>query len=200
MKTKLMIVGAGGHGRVIADIAALCGYAQIDFLDDSPSAMVSAAGTVAEYTHFTESHDFVIGIGNNAGRRRLTEALIADGATFATLIHPAATIGSNVHIGEGTVIMAGAVINAGAVLGAGVIINTCASVDHDCIVGDFVHISVDAHLAGTVTVGAGCMIGIGASVINNLSLCADCIIGAGAVVVKSIKTSGTYIGIPAKRK
>ena len=95
--------------------------------------------------------------------------------------------------------MAGAVINPGVRIGKGCIINTCSSMDHDCVVGDYVHIAVGSHLCGTVSVGDGTWIGAGATVSNNVSICSDCMIGAGAVVIKDIKESGTYVGVPAKR-
>ena len=95
--------------------------------------------------------------------------------------------------------MAGAVINSGARIGTGCIVNTCASVDHDCNVGDYVHIAVGSHLCGTVSMGDETWIGAGAIVSNNISICSECMIGAGAVVVKDIKESGTYVGVPAKK-
>lgn len=95
--------------------------------------------------------------------------------------------------------MAGAVINPGSRVGKGVIVNTCSSVDHDCKIGDFVHVAVGAHLAGSVEVGEASWIGAGAIVNNNLCICGSCVIGAGAVVVKDIKEAGTYVGVPARR-
>ena len=97
-------------------------------------------------------------------------------------------------------IMAGAVINPGTKIGKGCIINTCASVDHDCDIGDYVHVAVGSHVCGTVSVGNQTWIGAGATVINNIYICPECMIGAGAVVIKNIIQNGTYIGIPAKEK
>lgn len=90
-------------------------------------------------------------------------------------------------------------MNPGAVIGKGCIINTCASVDHDCRVEDFVHVSVGAHVAGTVRIGERTWVGAGATVSNNVRICDDCMIGAGAVVVKDIMERGTYVGVPAER-
>ena len=95
--------------------------------------------------------------------------------------------------------MPNAVVNSSAKIGKGTIINTCASVDHDCEIGDFVHIACGAHIAGTVVVGNGTWVGIGASVSNNLSICGEVKIGAGAVVVKDITEQGTYVGVPARK-
>jgi acetyltransferase-like isoleucine patch superfamily enzyme len=94
--------------------------------------------------------------------------------------------------------MAGVVINSGSVIGEGCIVNTCGSVDHDCKVDDYVHVSVDAHFCGTVTVGESTWIGAGATISNNITICGSCTIGAGAVVVKDIEEEGTYVGVPAR--
>ena len=105
----------------------------------------------------------------------------------------------DVEIGQGTVVMANAVINAGARIGAHCIINTSAVVEHDNRIADFVHISVGAKLAGTVSVGKRSWVGIAACVSNNIHICDDCMIGAGAVVIKDIEESGTYVGVPVKK-
>lgn len=196
---KLVIIGASGHGKVVADIAIKNGYNEIIFLDDDESiyecggypivGKSSEAGTI--------DADVIIGIGNAGVRKRIQESIPDE--KMATLIHPDAVVADDVVIGAGTVVMAGAVINPGARIGKGCIINTCSSVDHDCEVGDYVHIAVGSHLCGTVFVGSGTWIGAGTIVSNNVSICPNCMIGAGAVVIKEIKESGTYVGVPAKR-
>lgn len=198
IEKKLVIIGAGGHGRVVADVAKLCGYNEMIFLDDGASPLSS--GRISDYPIYRDSFDFIVAIGNNSVRRRLQSELSENGCTVVALVHPSAVIGSGVVIGKGTVVMAGAVINADAVIGEGVIVNTSSSVDHDCRVGDFCHISVGARLAGTVSVGDNTMISAGAVVINNTNVCNDCIIGAGAVVIADIAESGLYIGVPAAKK
>ena len=95
--------------------------------------------------------------------------------------------------------MAGAVVNPYAKLGCSCIVNTCASVDHDCIVGNYVHISVGAHICGAVTIGEGVWVGAGSTIINNIRVCPECLLGAGSVVVKDIDQTGTYVGVPAKQ-
>ncbi len=198
---KLIIVGAGGHGRVVADIAvALNRYNEITFLDDNCDKNVepfNVSGRVEEFVGFVDECDFVVSIGSNEARKNVTELLEKHKAQLVSLVHPSAVIGGNVKIGKGTVIMAGAVVNNGAVIGDGAIINTCASVDHDCVIGDFTHVSVGAHVAGTVEIGKNCFVCAGATVINNIKICDDCIIGAGAAVVRDIEKSGTYLGVPA---
>lgn len=141
--------------------------------------------------------DVIIGIGNAGVRKRIQESIPDE--KMATLIHPDAVVAEDVVMGAGTVVMAGAVINPGARIGKGCIINTCSSVDHDCEVGDYVHIAVGSHLCGTISVGDGTWIGAGATVSNNVSICSDCMFGAVAVIVNDIKKSGTYLGVPARR-
>lgn len=198
---KLAIIGASGHGKVTADIAVKAGYDTIVFLDDDES--VKQCGkypVVGKSADAATLHcDVFVAIGNIKIRRRIQKMVEAEGVTIPVLIHPDAVIAEDVEIGKGTVIMAGTVINPGSVIGEGCIVNTCASVDHDCVVKDFVHIAVGAHLCGTVAVGEDTWIGAGALVSNNKCVCADCMIGAGAVVVKDIGEAGTYIGVPAAR-
>lgn len=197
MKNEIVIIGAGGQGRVCADIAHLMGYDRILFLDDGDAPC--AAGKINDYPRYLQDADFFVAIGNGAVRRRLQTMLEESGASIATLIHPNATVAEGVTVGKGTVVMAGAVINPGATVGCGNIINTCSSVDHDCRVGDYLHIAVGARICGTVYLEDDSWIGAGAVIIQGLSVCAGCMIGAGAVVVKSITEKGTYLGVPARR-
>ena len=195
---RLLIIGASGHGKVIADIAVKCGYKDIVFLEDNENVKECAGfpviGKVSEAV--TMEEDKIVAIGNAEIRQKIQSQL----SNLVTLIHPSAVVSRRVHIGEGTVIMAGAVINTDVVIGKGCIINTGASVDHDCKLEDFVHVSVGAHVAGTVSIGSKTWIGAGATVSNNVSICGHCMIGAGAVVVKDLKKSGIYIGVPVREK
>lgn len=195
---RLAIIGAGGHGKVIADIAERNGYREIVFFDDDKD-MTGCAG----YPVIGRSRDVggidadvILGIGDTNVRRQMQESLI--NVNLVTLIHPDAVVARDVILGKGTVVMAGAVINPGTEIGEGCIINTCSSVDHDCKVGDFVHVAVGSHLCGMVVVGDGTWVGAGATISNNVSVCGGCLIGAGAVVVKDIEEKGTYVGVPAK--
>ena len=193
---RLIIIGASGHGKVVADIAKKNGYTDIVFLDDGGKVSECGGFPVIGKTENVPDGDLFVAIGNAEIRKRFMEA--NQGRTFPVLIHPSAVIADDVIIGEGSVIMAGAVINPGTKIGRGVIVNTSSSVDHDCIIGDFVHIAVGAHLCGTVNVGEKTWIGTGVTVINNISIFNDCMIGAGAVIVKDIKEQGTYVGVPAR--
>lgn len=195
---RLLIIGASGHGKVVADIARLNGYQEIAFLDDDSEVrhcgqypVIGASSDVRNI-----DGDVIVAIGNAKIRRRIQQSI--DSERIVTLIHPSAVV-SGTQIGLGTVVMAGAVINPGAVIGEGCIINTSSSVDHDCWVGNYVHVAVGAHVAGSVEIGDETWIGAGATVSNNVTICTGCMIGAGAVVVNSIEVSGTYVGVPARR-
>lgn len=197
---KIIIIGASGHGKVVADIARLSGYDYIAFLDDNEGTKVCGNYEVLGTTELIDDFccEFFVAIGNSKVREKVFDRLKQADKKIATLIHPNAVIGEDVCIGYGTVVMAGAVINPCTIIGEGCIINTCSSVDHDNTIGDFVHISVGSHLAGTVKIGNCSWIGAGATVSNNIEITKDCMIGAGAVVVKDINESGIYIGVPAK--
>ena len=203
MTKKLLILGAGGHGKVVADIAKNCGYEDIAFLDDNKKTGqwvgCPVVGTSADMAQYAD-RELIVAVGDASARQRLMLEAEAMGMKMPVLVHPKAAVAEDVSLGAGTVVMAGAVINPGARIGRGCIINTCASVDHDCLLGDMVHVSVGAHVAGTVNVGSRTWVAVGASVINNLSVCDDCLIGAGAVVVKNITESGVYMGVPARKK
>lgn len=193
---KLIIIGASGHGKVIADIAVKNGYEDIVFLDDDEKIESCAGFPVIGKTSEASDMDGdkIIAIGNAEIREKISKSI-----NCVTLIHPDAVISRRVEIGEGTVVMAGAVLNSDAIVGKGCIINTGASVDHDCIMEDFVHVSVGSHVAGSCRVGKGTWIGAGATVSNNVNICSGCMIGAGAVVIKDIKEPGTYVGVPVEK-
>ncbi len=198
MKNRLIIIGAGGHGKVIADIALKNGYTDISFCDDQVSGEwfgCPVLGKIKDIDTWNDGEtDFIIAIGDNATRKAVSEICKP---LWTTLVHPSAQIGAGVEIGKGTVIMAGVIINADAQIGQHCIINSGAVIEHDNVLSDYVHISPNASLGGTVSVGAETHIGIGAVVKNNIEIASQCTIGAGSVVVKDILEEGTYAGIPA---
>ncbi len=196
---KLTIIGASGHGKVVADIALLCGYDKIQFLDDDESLVSCNDWLVIGKSKLAADieNDIFIAIGDAKIRKRMINELHYK--KIPTLIHPSATIASDVKIGKGSVVMAGAVINPGVKIGRACIINTSSSVDHDCKLSDYVHVSVGAHLCGADVIGEGTWIGAGATISNNVGICGGCMIGAGAVVIKDIEEIGTYIGVPSKK-
>ncbi len=193
---RLIIIGASGHGKVVADIAALNGYQDIIFLDDDETIKACTGYPVVGKSSDAPEGAVFVAVGNKEVRKKFMERY--NGRTQPVLVHPKATVARGVRIGKGSVVMAGAVINPGTMIGKGCIINTNSAIDHDCEIGDFVHVSVGSHLSGTVTVGKGTWIGAGATVSNNVAICGGCMIGAGAAVIKDIDKPGTYVGVPAK--
>ena len=196
---RLIIVGASGHGKVVADIAALNGYEDIVFLDGNPEIKSCMGYPVIGSDKMLEdiAGDVFVAIGNCKIREQLMSHY--NNRFFPVLIHPSAVISKFVQIDVGTVVMAGAVINPDTKVGKGVIVNTSCSIDHDCLIGDYAHIAVGAHLCGSVRVGNNAWVGSGATIINNIEICSESFIGAGAVVVKNLLDAGTYVGVPARR-
>lgn len=197
---RLVIVGAGGHGKVVADSAQKNGYENICYVDDRLTGYhmgFPIIGNSNDLRLLDDGHtDFVLGIGNNEIRKTFSNMY---NINWATIIHPSAQIASNVSIGKGTVVMAGAVINSCVSIGNHCIINTNAVVEHDNLIQDYVHISPGAKLGGAVRVGELSHIGIGATIINNVSIDCGCIIGAGSVVIRDVIERGTYVGVPIRR-
>jgi len=204
MKNKLLIIGASGHGKVVADIALKMNrWKSIAFLDDDENIKSSmdleVIGTSNDVFKHLDEYEIFIGIGNNATRQRIHETLETVRASIPVLIHPNAVIGNQVEIGNGTAVMAGAVVNCCTKIGKSCIVNTSSTIDHDNCIEDFVHISPGAHLAGTVKVGQGSWLGIGSVVSNNITITNGCKVGAGSVVVKDISKPGIYVGVPVRR-
>jgi len=154
----LIIIGIGGHSKVVTDIARLNGYKILGYLDDNESVgegqdlYLGRIDTLPRWAR--DGVSFIIAIGNNRVRKAIVERYEGLNLDYVRLVHPAAIIGSKVEILSGTVVMPGAIINADAKIGEHVIVNTAAVIDHDCMVGDFVHIAQGAVLAGGVTVGS----------------------------------------------
>jgi sugar O-acyltransferase (sialic acid O-acetyltransferase NeuD family) len=204
MKNKLLIIGASGHGKVIADLALKMNkWRSVAFLDDDESIKslmgLEVIGTSDHvFTHLDDC-DIFVGIGNNPIREKIQEMLEKEGASIPVLIHPNSIIGEQVELGTGTVVMAGVVVNCCTKIGKGCVINTGATIDHDNLIEDYVHISPGAHLSGTVKVGKGSWLGVGSVVSNNVNISSRCKVGAGGVVVRDITEPGTYVGVPVRR-
>ena len=202
MSKSVVIIGASGHGKVIADIIVNSGDKVLGFLDDADDVQgkkiigFPVLGKIADYDNYKDC-EFVIAIGNPYVREKISNELPVK---WYTAIHPTAVISSlDVEIGEGTVIMANAVVNPSARIGKHCIINTGAIVEHDNILEDYVHLSPNVTLAGIVKVGKSTHIGAGSCTKQVINIASDCIIGAGTVIVKDITESGTYVGSPARR-
>lgn len=206
MSKNIVIIGAGGHAKVIADIIAKSGDTLLGFLDDN---IEKGTRIIADYKVIgnlnnrfpmsvtQEDIEFIIAIGDNEKRKEISEK--SPNIKYYKAIHPSAQIGLDVKIEEGTVVMANAVINSSTKIGKHCIINTGAIIEHDNIIENYVHISPNATLCGTVTVGEETHIGAGTTIKNNINICKKCIIGAGAVVVKNIEEEGKYVGIPVTK-
>lgn len=198
---KVIIIGASGHGKVVADIVLQNGDSIVGFFDGNQDIKefigYKNLGTEKDYISYPDCY-FVVAIGNAAIRERIVSSMPL--AKWYTAIHPTAIISPiDTTIGEGSVVMAGAIINAGAKLGKHCIANSGSIIEHDNIIEDYVHISVGAKTTGAVHVGKSTWVGAGATIINNLSICSDCMIGAGTVVINNIEESGTYVGVPARK-
>ena len=194
MAREVVIIGASGHGRVIADIIKKSGDKVFCFLDDDTSKD-NVKGVISDCIKYNDK-EFIIAIGSNSVRRKIAEKY--DDLVYYTAIHPSAVISDDAVIEKGTAVMANAVINAGAKIGKHCIINTGAVIEHDNSIGAYVHVSPNATLCGTVSVGNNTHIGAGAVVRNNISIASDVVVGCGGCVVKNIEKSGTYAGTPAK--
>ena len=200
----LIIVGAGGHGAVVAEAARESDQWQdIAFLDDDESIEVildfPVAGKIDKLDALvSKDSELVVAIGNNRRRLELSREIIERGLRLATVIHPGATISRSATIGAGTVVFAGAIVNARAKIGRACIINTGATIDHDCVLEDGVHVSPGANLAGSVRVEECAWIGIGSSVRETVTIGRDSVIGAGSAVVSDIPGAVTAGGVPAR--
>ena len=201
---KLAILGASGHGKVVADTAECCGWQVVEFFDDAwPQTTSIGSWPVVGNTHvllsrISEFDGVLVAIGNNSVRRSKLEQVQASGAHIPVLIHPSAIVSRHAKVGAGTVVFASAVVNADAKIGEGAILNTGCSVDHDCVLGAYVHISPGARLAGAVSVGDGTWIGIGACVRQVVCIGRNVMVGAGAAVVCNISDNMIVAGVPAR--
>jgi acetyltransferase EpsM len=206
-RPQVVIWGAGGHALVVADILRLAGeYDILGFLDDrSPQRRgeLFAGGRILGGreqldTLLTGGVHLLLAVGDCQARLSLARELGGRGLPFATAAHPRATLAADVRVGAGSVVAAGAVINPATRLGGHTIVNTCASIDHECIVDDGVHVAPGARLAGRVSVGRGTWVGMGAVVLPGVRIGAGTVIGAGAVVLHDVPDGLVAYGVPAR--
>lgn len=202
--TKCAILGASGHGKVLAELAELNGYREIHFFDDRWPALINVEhwnvlGDSYVLLENADSYDLVVvAIGNNRIRLPKVKELEQAGAVLKPLIHPSASVSQYAQLGVGTVVMANAVLSPFVTVGVGCIINTSSSIDHDCIIADGVHISPGANLAGSVNVAECSWVGIGSQVKQLVTIGKDATIGAGATVVGDVPARITVVGTPAR--
>lgn len=200
---KLALLGASGHGKVVADCAELCGWDTVVFFDDAwPTRQENGrwpvlGDTAALLASLSDYDGVLVSIGHCRVRQEKLALLTAAGARIPTLVHPTAVISRYATLGVGTVVFAGVVVNVDARVGDGCILNTGCTVDHDCVIGACVHVSPGANLAGGVTVGDRSWVGIGSAVRQYLTIGSDVMVGVGAAVVSNIPDGATVVGVPA---
>lgn len=204
-RQRVLVYGAGGHGKVVIDILERDDRYEITgIIDDDPGlkgtdfCSYEILGGQGDLLHLRLDSQLILAIGDNHVRRRLAAALESLGFQFARALHPSSTLARDVTLGQGAVVAAHGVVNSATTIGEHVIINTGATVDHDCTIGNFSHISPGAHLGGNIELGQLVHVGLGASIVNNVTIGIGSIIGAGAAVVEDIPPNVVAAGVPAR--
>lgn len=203
---RIVILGAGGHGRVAADVAAAVGYDPVAFLDPAwpdlaTSGIWPVLGTDDDPTLrgvAAQGAAFFIAIGEARTRAALFARVKGLGGRIVSLVHPTATLSPRATLGQGVLVAAGAIVNPFARIGDGSIVNTGAIVEHDCTLAAFAHVAPAAALAGGVTLAGGATVGLGARVIQGITIGARATVGAGAVVLRDVPDGQTVVGVPAR--
>jgi acetyltransferase EpsM len=205
---RIIVIGAGGHGQVVADVLLQAqangeAWQAVGFLDDNAALHGQCFGSLLVQGGLSAlpaiTHEAVIlGIGDNRTRQELFVRLLRQGECFVTAVHPAAVVSPFATLGLGCVLVAGAIVNPGVVIGDNVILNTGCTVAHHSQVGAHSHLAPGTRLGGQVQVGEGALIGIGATVMPQRSIGAWSTVGAGAVVVKDVPAGATVVGVPAR--
>ncbi len=207
MEKIILILGAGGHAKVVADCALASGeWQKVAFLDDRYPDLKQIGnwpviGKVSDIELFVNQYSHMaLGVGANHEDLRLQwlKRGINAGAKFPVVIHAKSIVSPYANIGDGTVVLAGAIVNVDAKVGKASILNTSCSIDHDCVIGDGSHISPRAALAGGVIVGEKSWIGMGANVIQGVKIGSNVIVGAGSLVLKNIDSGSKVVGVPAR--
>ncbi len=205
---RVLILGAGGHGRVVLDILLSGGTATVvGFLDNNPSIQnrrvdgLPVLGTIADLPAVVAEHEVtgvVIAIGDNGTRRGLSRQIQQAGIPLVNAIHPSASLAFNASLGRGVVVAAGVVVCANCQIGDAVILNTGCIVDHQTMIGEGSHICPGVRVAGRVKVESGVFVGIGATIVPHVTLGCESIVGAGSVVLEDVPELATVVGVPAK--
>lgn len=203
---KLLILGAGGHGKVVSEIAFLMKkWDVISFLDDDTNKdkclSFDVIGKIKQLESFIDEYDDVfVAVGNNDIRKKLIDKVVSHKQSIPILIHPSAIISTFSTVDYGSVVMANVIVNPNCQIGKGCIINTASTIDHDCIIKDYVHISPGCHLSGEVDIDYNVWIGTGTNIIQRIKVGYNTIIGAGSVVIRDVQSNSKYFGVPAKKK
>ena len=204
MPRRLLILGAGGHGRAVADLATACGWTVAGFTD-RPGADTKVLGGDDDLPALARSMTVdagVIGVGNSVLQRRaeLFDRLRESGLAIPTLVHPRAMLSSSARAGAGTVVFPGAVLGAGVTVADNVVIYSGAVVEHDCRIADHAYVSPGAVLSGSVVLEIGAFIGAGAVILPGVTIGKHAVVGAGAVVLTDVQTGETVAGVPARSR
>jgi sugar O-acyltransferase (sialic acid O-acetyltransferase NeuD family) len=204
MSAAVVIVGAGGHGRVVADLCRSIGRTVAGFLDPATEPetriddipVLGSDERLSDST-FVTSHEFCIGIGDSSLRCRLAKSVLEAGGKLPVFAHKSAVVAPGVVVGQGSVLMAGAIVNVGSTIEDFVIVNTAATVDHDGHIGEGTHLCPGVHLGGNVRSGRCVYIGVGASVIQGIQIGDGAVIGAGSAVIRDVADEERVAGCPA---
>jgi sugar O-acyltransferase (sialic acid O-acetyltransferase NeuD family) len=203
---RLIVLGAGGHGKVVAEAALADDWDDIEFYDDSVPEGTRIGGWPVRgpidklMSESVSELSVVVAIGNCTKRVELYRKIAAIGAIVPVIVHPAASVSRSASIGAGTVILAQAVVAAEALIEAGVIVNHAATVDHDCVLHEGVHICPGANVAGNVRIGTCTWVGIGAAIREGVNIGRNVIVGAGAVVTTDVEDNVVVFGVPARKQ
>lgn len=202
---RIIIIGAGGHGRVVLDAIRSGRQCEpVGFVDSAASGVMDGLhilGTPADLSAIAHERNIlgaIVAVGDNRSRRNLCDMAQAAGLMLVTVRHPTCHTSSTAAIAPGCFVAAGAIVCAHARIGTGAIINTGSIVDHESAIGDYTHVCPGARLAGRVTVGDGAFVGIGATIIQGVAVGAGAIVGAGAVVIRDVEPGVTVAGCPAR--
>ncbi|MDT8903839.1 acetyltransferase [Anaeroselena agilis] len=208
MKLPVIVIGAGGHARILIDALVLTGREVIGIVDadvgrhgDKVLGIPVIGDDAAVFAHSPANVELVNGLGSiqsTESREKVYNKFKQAGYSFSVVIHPAATVAPDVRVGEGVQVMAGVVIQTGSRIGSNAIINTRASVDHDCAIGNHTHVAPGAVLSGGVQVGDDVHIGTGAIIIQGIKIGKGSLIAAGAVIVQDVLAGEKIMGVPGK--
>ena len=203
--SRLLVIGAGGHGKVVAEAAiASQAWTEVAFLDRrfpelrsvNGWPVIGSDGAIATYR--SRYPEIFVAIGDNRARVEQLRECLESGFRAPVILHPRAWVSPSASVGPGVIVVGGAIVNACASIGRGCIVNTGATVDHDCELADGVHISPGAHVGGGTSIGECTWIGIGAAIRHGIRIGADVMVGAGAAVVDDLPTGVTALGVPAR--
>lgn len=206
-RTRVLVVGAGGHARVCLEALTDSGFSIVGCVtrdgaavDGLPAPVLGVDSDIARIAAAHEVRHAFVAIGDNADRQAAADRCASAGLRLVNAVSRFAMVSPAAQLGEGVAVLAGAVLNASASVADGAIVNTRASIDHDVRVGPFAHVAVGASLAGGVTVGPRALLGVGSCAVPNVRIGADAVVGAGAAVTRDVPDGVTVVGVPARER